>query len=269
MRKGTGFSLTMNNTASEAAVPGFVFIRAYAELNDFLPSGSRQRRFSYPLAGGNNIKHLVESAGIPHTEIEILLLNGNSVGFDARVSPGDTISVYPVFEALDVSPLLRLRPEPLRDTRFVLDVHLGKLAVILRLLGFDALFPGDVDDGVLADLSAGERRVLLTRDRMLLKRSMVTRGCFVRSRYPEQQAAEVLDRLDLRCSVRPFSLCPLCSGELRSVRKESIAHRLEPLTRKHYDEFAECVRCGRIYWKGSHYTALMGLLRRLGVEPRE
>lgn len=259
----------MSDTASEGSAQGFVTIRAYAELNDFLPPGLRQREFRYPLSGGNNIKHLVESAGIPHTEIEIMLLNGSSVGFQAQVAPGDRISVYPVFEALDVSPLVRLRPEPLRNISFVLDVHLGKLAVILRLLGFDALFPGDVDDRVLAELSAGEQRVLLTRDRMLLKRSKVTRGCFVRSRDPEEQAAEVLERFDLRGAVRPFSRCPGCSGELQTAEKESIMDRLEPLTRMYYNEFAVCVQCGRIYWKGSHYGSLLGLIRRLGVDPGE
>lgn len=243
-----------------------VLIRAYAELNDFLPPSVRFREFSYPMSGGNHLKHLVESAGIPHTEIELILLNGRSVGLDTFVEPGDRISVYPVFETLDVTPLVRLRPEPLRRTRFILDVHLGKLAVILRLLGFDALFPGDVSDRELALRSVEENRILLTRDRMLLKRSMVTHGCFVRSRNPEEQAEELLDRLDLRASVRPFTLCARCSGRLVDVKKEEIVHLLEPLTRKYYDEFRSCRDCAGVYWKGSHYQALTELLRRLGVE---
>ena len=251
-------------TVSEGDDQGHVLIRAYGELNDFLPPALRCTEFSYPMAGGNHLKHLVESAGIPHTEIELLLLNGRSVGFDALVSSGDRVSVFPVFETLDVGPVVRLRPKPLRKTRFVLDVHLGKLAVILRLMGFDACFPGDVDDLVLAEISASEHRILLTRDRMLLKRSMVTHGCYVRSSNPEEQACEILDRLDLRSSAKPFTRCPGCSGKLLEVEKERILHRLEPLTRMYCHEFRICGGCGGIYWKGSHYQALMSLMKRLG-----
>lgn len=249
------------------AGPGYVTIRAYAELNDFLAPGRRMRDFDYPLNGGRKMKHLLESAGIPHTEIEMILLNGNPAGFDASVSPGDRISVYPVFESMDVGPLVRLRPEPLRRTRFVLDVHLGKLAVILRALGFDALFPGNVEDGVLGELSRSEERILLTCDRMLLKRNSVTHGCCIRSRDPETQAREVLDRLDLRRLVKPLSRCLNCSGELMPVEKSEVEHRLQPRTRLYYRRFTVCAGCGKLYWKGSHYPALLELLGRLGVDP--
>lgn len=241
----------------------YVTIRAYAELNDFLRKEWRQREFHYPLNGGNNIKHLIESAGIPHTEIELILLNGFSVGFDSTVKTGDRISVYPVFESIDVSRVIVLRPEPLRKTSFVLDVHLGKLVTILRLLGFDAAFPGDIPDEELAWISAKEGRILLTRDRILLKRNMVTHGCFLHSQNPEEQAGEILDRLDLRRCVKPFIRCPDCGGCLEPVDKEIILHRLKPLTIKYYKEFSMCSRCGRIYWKGSHYDALLKLLERL------
>lgn len=243
-----------------------VTIRAYAELNDFLPVAWRHGDFGYPMTGGCNLKHLLESAGIPHTEIEIILLNGTSVGFDTDVKAGDRISVYPVFESVDVTPLIALRPEPLRKTRFVLDVHLGKLAMILRLLGFDAAFPGDVPDPELARISAEENRILLTRDRMLLKRNLVTRGCFLHSQNPEKQAVEILDRLDLRGSVKPFTRCPDCGGKLYPVEKDAILQHLQPLTRKYYNLFSRCSECHRIYWKGSHYDSLTGLVRRLGIE---
>lgn len=249
------------------AGPGYVTVRAYAELNDFLAPGRRMRDFDYPLNGGRNMKHLLESAGIPHTEIEMILLNGNPAGFDATVSPGDRISVYPVFERMDLGTLARLRPEPLRRTRFVLDVHLGRLAVILRTLGFDALFPGNVDDGILAEISRTDDRILLTCDRMLLKRNSVTHGCCVRSRDPETQAGEILDRLELRRAVRPLTRCLRCSGALKNVEKSSVEHLLQPLTRRYYNEFTMCSGCGRLYWKGSHFPALLGLLDRLGVEP--
>ena len=252
----------MNENVSSA---GNVTIRVYAELNDFLPKRWRFRSFSYPLNGGNSLKHLIESAGIPHTEIELILVNGNSVGLDATVNPQDRISVYPVFESIDVTPLIALRPEPLRKTRFILDVHLGKLALILRLLGFDAKFPGDIPDEELARISAEESRILLTRDTMLLKRNLVTHGCWLHSQDPEEQTIEILKRLDLMDSVKPFTRCPDCGALLESVSKDAILHRLEPLTKKYYNEFKTCTECGKIYWKGSHYEPLMKLLERLNI----
>lgn len=249
--------------------PGTVVIRAYAELNDFLPRFRRQKSFSYPLTGGNSLKHLIESAGIPHTEVEVILKNGVSVGLDSTVCDGDRISIYPVFESLDVSPLVRLRPEPLRKTRFVLDVHLGKLALILRLLGFDACFPGDVPDRELARISVEDERILLTRDTMLLKRAAITHGCYIHSQDPEVQAVEVLDRLDLRGSVQTFSRCLQCGARLEAVSKETVLHLLEPLTRKYYQEFSICTECGKVYWKGSHYRPLLDLLDRMNIPTTE
>ena len=248
---------------------GFVTVRVYAELNNFLPKKWRQKEFIYPLNGGFSLKHLIESAGIPHTEIEIILLNGKSVDFNCTVSPGDRISVYPVFESLDITPLVKLRPEPLRKTRFVLDVHLGKLALILRLLGFDAWFPGNIPDEDLADISAEENRILLTRDTMLLKRSIVTHGCYLHSQDPEEQAREILERLDLRENIKPFTRCPDCGAFLETVDKKEIINRLEPLTKKYYNEFKKCCECDKIYWKGSHFEPLKKLLKRLGVDHTE
>jgi len=248
---------------------GSVTVRVYAELNDFLPGELRGREFPCVLNGGPSVKHVVESLGIPHTEIEVLLVNGTSVGFGHRLRDGDRVAVYPVFESLDAGPLVRLRPRPLREVRFVLDVHLGKLALLLRLLGFDAAFPGDVPDEELVRISVGEHRILLTRDTMLLKRGAVTHGCYVHGTDPEAQTAEVLDRLDLRRAVRPFTRCPSCGALLADVAKERIEDRLEPLTRRYYDEFRECTACARVYWKGSHWNALLATLRRLGVDPRE
>jgi uncharacterized protein with PIN domain len=245
---------------------GTVTFRAYAELNDFLPKRWRQKSFSYPLNGGNSLKHLIESAGIPHTEIELMLVNGRSVDFSATVKAGDRISVYPVFESIDVAPIIVLRPEPLRRTRFILDVHLGKLALILRLLGFDAKYPGNIPDEKLAEISANEHRILLTRDTMLLKRNIITHGCYLHSQDPEEQAAEILDRLDLKDSAKPFTRCPDCGAFLESVRKDRIVHRLEPLTKKYYNEFSICVECRKIYWKGSHFKPLTELLKRLNID---
>jgi uncharacterized protein with PIN domain len=234
--------------------------RFYAELNDFLPRARRQSAFEHEFSGRVSIKDMIESLGVPHTEIDLILANGRSVDFHYLVADDDSISVYPVFESLDIRPLLHLRPEPLRDPRFLLDGHLGRLAAYLRLLGFDSAYRNDYTDAELAVLSAGERRILLTRDRGLLKRSAVERGYCVRSSVPREQAREVVERFDLRRSVAPFRRCLSCNGLLRPVEKQSVRDRLPAGTRERFDEFHQCVECGKIFWPGSHYARLQTLI---------
>jgi uncharacterized protein len=241
--------------------------RFYEELNDFLPKAQRKVEFAQTFSGRRSVKDLIESMGVPHAEIDVILVNGESVGFDRIVDDGDRVSVYPMFEALDVTPLLRLRERPLRDPRFALDVPLGTLTRYLRLCGFDAWYRNDATDAALASLAARERRVLLTRDRALLKRSIVSHGYFVRSAQPREQLREVSARLQLGRLVRPFRLCIRCNGELRAVEKERVLDRLEPATRRRYEEFRECASCGWLYWRGSHVRrmeALIELAQRAG-----
>ena len=240
-----------------------IWIRFYAELNDFLPVEKRQVTIAHAVKERATVKHVIEALGVPHTEVDLILVNGESVDFSYLVQDGDRISVYPVFESFDISPLLRVRPLPLREPRFVLDGHLGKLAGHLRMLGFDTLYRNDAEDEVLAELSRGERRILLTRDRGLLKRSIVTHGYHVRETDPERQLAEVLRRFDLFGAIAPFRRCMRCNRVLEPVRKADVVDRLEPKTRLYYDEFAICRACDRVYWKGSHYRRMHGLIERV------
>jgi uncharacterized protein with PIN domain len=241
--------------------------RFYAELNDFLPPERRGREFSYSFIDRTSVKDMIESLGVPHTEIDIILVNGESVDFTKLVEDGDRIAVYPMFEAIDVTPLLRLRPEPLRVTRFVADVHLGRLVAYLRMLGFDTVYRNDFSDGDLARISAGERRILLTRDRGLLKRSIITHGYCVRATNPREQAIEVVNRFDLRRRVLPFRRCIRCNGELAPVPKELIVDALPERTIEHYNDFHRCISCGQIYWKGGHYRRMQTLMAKLGFLP--
>jgi hypothetical protein len=242
------------------AVSEQVFFRFYAELNDFLLPARRgvifAHRFDMPAA----VKDLIEAAGVPHTEVDLILANGESVGFDYRVRDGDRISVYPVFESLDITPILRVRPEPLRRTRFVLDTHLGRLAAYLRLLGFDTLYRNDYPDEKLAHLSQAERRILLTRDRGLLKRSQVTHGYCVRATNPQQQLTEVVHRFDLACAARPFTRCLRCNGLLHPLTAEAAHHGLAGVTGEHHEKYSQCQSCGKVYWPGSHYRRMQRLL---------
>lgn len=234
--------------------------RFYEELNDFLPQALRKRSFPWPINGQPAVKDPIEAIGVPHTEVELILVNGESAGFERRVRNGDRVAVYPVFESFDVGPLLRLREKPLRRIAFVLDVHLGKLARLLRMLGFDSLYRNDYTDAEIVRIGVDERRIILTRDRRLLFNKAVTHAYFPRSTQPEAQAREVLRRFDLFRQIRPFHRCLSCNGHIEPVAKAEVLERLEPLTKLYYEEFFRCRECGRVYWKGSHFEHMQAKL---------
>ena len=237
--------------------------RFYEELNDFLAPALRKVAFSHKFDRRASIKDMIESFGVPHTEVDIILVNGHSVDFSCIVQDGDRVSVYPVFESLDVSPLVRLRPVPLRSPAFVLDSNLGRLARYLRLLGFDCLYQNDFNDETVAMIADQEQRTVLTRDRALLQRKIITRGYFVREVRPRLQVKEVLARFDLYRRVEPFSRCIRCNGDLQAVDKQMIEDRLEPKTRQYFDSFRICTTCGQIYWQGSHHVRSLCLIEEL------
>jgi uncharacterized protein len=229
------------------------FVHCHAELNDFLPRGQRHTTIAAPCAGHESVKNLVESLGVPHTEIAALLVNGAPVDFSYQVQPGDRIEAFPI--SVEVPLGLPLRPPP-ADFRFVLDTHLGRLAAYLRMLGFDTLYRNDFDDPELARLAHDEGRILLTRDIGLLKRGIVTYGYFVRETAPARQLAEVVGRFKLHSTVESFQRCIRCNGLVQSVPKAAIDHLLEPKTRQFFDVFQQCQDCQQVYWRGSHYERM-------------
>jgi len=238
-------------------------MRFYEELNDFLPLARRKVCFIHEFQRRASIKDMIEALGVPHTEIDLILVNGQSVGFNHIVRDGDHISVYPMFESFDMQPLIRVRPRPLRISRFVLDVHLGRLARYLRLLGFDTLYRNDYGDAELAALACAERRILLTRDRDLLKRAVVTHGYYVRATHPRRQIEEVVDRLDLYQAIKPFQRCTHCNGLLATVAKNKVWERPPQESRHHVEEFWECDACGQLYWEGSHVPHIRRFIESL------
>lgn len=239
--------------------------RFYEELNDFLAPELRKTTFTHAFDRRASVKDMIESFGVPHTEVDLILVNGNSVDFHYIVGDEDRISVYPVFESLDISPLVRLRPKPLRHPKFVVDTNLGRLARYLRLLGLDCLYRNNFQDDELARLSSGQNRVLLTRDRALLQRKIITHGYFVRETTPRLQVREVLLRFDLRRLLTPFTRCTRCNGTIETVEKHVIENRLEPKTRKYFDQFRMCRDCGQVYWKGSHHVRAQRLVEELSA----
>jgi hypothetical protein len=237
--------------------------RFYEELNDFLPAARRRQAFECVCARAATTKHMIEALGVPHTEVELILVNGESVGFERQLADGDRVAVYPKFETLDISPLLKVRDKPLRELRFVADAHLGALAHLLRMAGFDTLYDNRFADEQIADLAAEEQRIVLTRDRELLKRRSIEHGCYVHALKPARQLQELFQRLDLARSARPFSLCLHCNLPLRRVEKAAVLERLPPSVRELYQRFLTCDQCRRVYWEGSHWRRMSELLRPL------
>jgi uncharacterized protein len=234
--------------------------RFYEELNDFIAPERRRREFTLPCARAATTKHMIEALGVPHTEVELILVNGASVGFSTLLREGDRVAVYPKFEAFDITPLLRVREQPLRDIRFVADAHLGSLARLLRMMGFDTLYDNAFADDEIERMAAARGRIVLTRDRDLLKRRSITHGCYVRALRPQQQLREVFERLQLARSARPFTLCPVCNAAMHSVAKAQVEHRLPLRVRELYHSFSTCEVCGRVFWEGAHWEGMRALV---------
>jgi hypothetical protein len=225
--------------------------RFYGELNDFLPPGQRQQTTLYRFKSHPGIKDPIEVLGVPHTEVELIVVNGQSVGFDYQLQDGDRVAVYPVFTNVNIDSLVRLR-ETLHNYRFILDVHLGKLAKLMRLLGFDTLYRNDYRDADIVNIAVNEQRIVLSRDRRLLYFKHISHGYWVRAVNVKIQIDEVLRRFDLHGLIQPFARCLICNGVMVPVAKADVLQHLEPKTRLYYEVFRQCESCRRIYWEGSH-----------------
>ncbi len=243
-----------------------VTIRFYEELNDFLPPEKKKKRFAVNFYGKRSVKDFIQSLGVPHSEIDLILVNGKSVDFNYILKSGDDISVYPVFESFDISALQYLRPKPLREPKFVVDVQLGKLAKLMRLFGFDTAYGKKFDKEQIIKISIDEHRAILTKDVELLKRNDVTHGYFVRNIRAELQIKEVIERFDLRNSIKEFTRCLLCNALLQPISKEEIESKLPPKVKKIYNEFFFCPVCQKVYWRGSHYEKMKDFVNKIKNE---
>ena len=241
-------------------MPKTITIRFYEELNDFLPKNKRKATFSHTFSGNMSIKDIIESLGVPHTEIDLILINSESVGFDAKPENSDLISVYPVFESFDISNVTKLRHQPLRDPCFVLDVHLGKLAKYLRMLGFDSLYQNDFRDDEIIEISVNEKRIILTRDIGILKNSKVSHGYWIRSQKPKIQLSEVIKRFNLWGYIEPLNRCIECNGHIKKVEKEKVIQLLKPKTIRYFNKFFQCSNCQKVYWEGSHFSKITDII---------
>ncbi|HMO45157.1 MAG TPA: Mut7-C RNAse domain-containing protein [Rubrivivax sp.] len=243
--------------------------RFYEELNDFLAPARRGHEFGARCARAASAKHMIEALGVPHTEVELVLVNGESVGFGHALADGDRVAVYPKFEAFDITPLLRVRQWPLRETRFIADAHLGGLARLLRMTGFDTLYDNHFDDAEIERLARSQQRIVLSRDRDLLKRRSIDHGCCVRALRSERQLRELFERLDLARSARPFTRCLSCNGLLQAVDKADIAPLLPPRVRERHQRFSRCAGCARVFWEGTHWQQMRALIDTLPAAGRQ
>jgi uncharacterized protein with PIN domain len=231
-------------------------VRFYGPLNDFLPRAHTQATLVFRFDSGTSVKDLLESLGVPHTEIDCLVLNGHAIDFSYLVRDGDRVAAYPPFHTIDVPAGARLGPPTQPEPRFIADVHLGRLAAYLRLAGFDVEYRNDYEDRVLVATASREDRTVLTRDVGVLKHAALRRGYFVRDTQPGRQLVEVLRRYDLVERAAPFTRCVRCNRRLVRVSKQDVLEALPPRTREHYHEFSRCAACGRVYWPGSHYSRM-------------
>ncbi len=239
--------------------------RFYEELNDFLPKEKRKKRFEHNFIDRASVKDVIESFGVPHTEVDLILVDGESKNFSYIINDGDDISVYPIFESIDISNLQKLRPDPLREPKFILDVHLGTLAKYLRMLGFDTIYRNDFSDAEIVKISLKEKRAILTRDVGILKRSEVTRGYWVRNTDPFKQVEEIVKRFDLKNQIKEFTRCIECNTILEMIEKEKIIDRLPLKVKATQNNFLYCKNCDKIYWRGSHYESMKGLIEKLKI----
>jgi len=243
--------------------PSTAHIRFYAELNDFLPPEKQKTVIEFSFFVSPSVKDAIEALGVPHVEVDLILADGRSVGFGHRLAAGERVSVYPVFVSLDVTPVIRLQNRPLRRPAFIADVHLRKLARLLRLLGLDVLHSNSYTDAELVSISKDKKRILLTRDRVLLKHGDLTHGYWVRSVHAQEQAIEVIRRFDLLRQVSPFTRCPLCNGLLERIAKADALDRIPPKTAGWLDDYFECAACKKLYWHGTHSDGIHNLIARI------
>jgi uncharacterized protein len=237
-----------------------VNFRFYEELNDYLSKEKRKVWFNYSFTGMTFIQDTIQSMGVPLEEIDLILVNQQSKGFDYILQDGDQISVYPVFELFDLTGISSLREKALRNPMFICDVHLGRLCKYLRMLGWDTLYSNQYTPEEIIDISRKERRIILSRSYRLTRHKEVTHSYFVRSAEPLEQVKELILKLDLATLTDPLIRCLNCNDRLVQVDKLEILNRLQDRTAKYYNEFFKCPTCNQIYWKGSHFENMLNFM---------
>jgi hypothetical protein len=237
--------------------------RFYEELNDFLPKHKRKTTFETEFKGKRSIKDMIEALGVPHTEIDLILVNGKSVDFNYILQDEDRISVYPVFESLNITNVTLLRKTPLREHKYIADTSLGNIVKYMRILGFDLYYDPLLSTREIIEISKKENRIILSKSKKLLKFKDVSHGIFIRPGTSIEQIRRLIDYLDIKDNIKPFSRCLRCNALLKSVAKEKILDRIPPKTKEFCDEYVQCQSCDKIYWKGTHFINMKKIVRKI------
>jgi uncharacterized protein len=240
-----------------------VTVRVYEELNSYLPPNRQKRDFVLTLLPNARLKELIEDLGIPLSLVDLILVNGQSVDIEHPLNDGDRVSIYPVFETFNISSVSLLHEKPLRMLYFICDIHLGKLAKYMKMLGFDVLYNNHFSQNELIRLSVQEKRILLTRNRGIFKNKLMTRGYLVKSDDVLIQLKEIISYFDLKASVKPLSRCLRCNMMVHPVPKNSIQSQVPVDVFNMHENFTRCDTCDQIYWMGSHYSAMMDWISRI------
>lgn len=240
------------------------YFHFFGSLNDFLSPSQKEKTFPYVFSGAPAIKDAIEAIGVPHPEVDVILVNGFPVSFTNPLRLQDQVEVYPVQRDKEWPQGFSLSVARSSPERFVLDVHLGKLARALRMLGFDTCYQNSFSDREIAHIAETENRIVLTRDVGLLKQKVIRCGYWLRSQHLHEQLAEVVRYFDLVQKLKPFTRCLVCNGSIKEVPKESIIDRLPPKTRLYFNRFYQCSCCKKVYWKGSHYNRMLKFVQQHG-----
>jgi uncharacterized protein with PIN domain len=240
-----------------------ITFRCYAELNDFLKADQKQKVFTLNLKTPATIREAIESIGIPLSEVDLILINSEPAELNHSLHEQDYVSVYPVFESLDISPVSKIRRRPLRETKFILDAHLGKLAKYLRMLGFDTLYQNDFGDREIIEIALQENRIILTRDKGLLRSKKVNHGFYVRETEKHAQLIEVVKKFDLYSQFKSFTRCMTCNESLVQKEKQEIEDKINFDTARIFNKFFYCPLCEKVFWKGSHFERMEKLILSL------
>jgi hypothetical protein len=238
-----------------------VSFRFYEELNNHLPLEKHKVWFEYIFSDATSMQDALLSMEVPLDEIDLILVNRQSKGLDYILQDGDRISVYPVFESFDLSGISRIREKPLRDPKFICDVHLGRLSKYMRMLGWDTLYSNQYSPDEMIAISGQEKRIILSRNYQLTRHKKVTHSYWIQSSCPVEQIKDLINKLDLSDKIIPLTRCLKCNHGLMPVEKKKIAHRLQALTAKYYNEFYVCPACDQIYWKGSHFERMSDFIK--------
>ncbi|WP_022669122.1 Mut7-C RNAse domain-containing protein [Desulfospira joergensenii] len=239
-----------------------IYIRFSEDLDFFLKKEQQGRRFALDMDRKASVKDIIESQGVPHTEVGRMELEKQTRDFafiPGRTGALDVSGIKPPFDVLKPG---FLRPRPLARIRFVADVNVMKLGKLMLLLGFDTACSSSFSDPEIADISEREKRIVLTRDTGLLKRKKIEFGRRIRSNLPYEQLEETLVFFGLSGKIRFFTRCSHCNKSLEPRDKADVMALLEPKTQKYFSRFFQCPECKKVFWKGSHYAKIV---RKLGT----